>query len=173
MKKIMFPSVVGGATALLLAAVMLTGVDGGNVAARAQTATLSVASTAPTAGIVRKVARTIRSQTGKGLVIQDVVIGVNRLTIHYKATGISPIDFSNINADPTLAAQGPTLLRVAVDGRMLRTIEGTTSGETQSSTILGEEVLQWSGGVPHHFSVVVARIMGDRQAAFATDFDLK
>lgn len=165
MKRV-FLLISGTLVALLAAGALIThGRDRTQAASGATTPTIS--------GNAHQAMRVVRNQSGLSLAIDDVIVGSDRITVLYKVTGVSPIDFSQINANPVFAREGPTLLTITVDGVVLRPLGGTTGGETQSSTISGEESLHWTGGRPRHFHIVVGRIMGDTRANFVADFDLE
>lgn len=118
-----------------------------------------------------RVGRDLGHVDGRDLVVDDVVVGVDRIAIRYHATGIQPVEFAHINDNPVFAKEGATLITARADGQQLIPFEGSTSGERGSSDITGEMVFRWKGGPVHHLEISISRIMGDEHAAWSTAFD--
>jgi len=108
---------------------------------------------------------------GKQLTIDDVVVGTDRITVLFHATGVKSIPFSQLTQDPLYQTEPPTLIQVVVDGAALVPIDAQTEGE-QGGTRWGYIVVRWAGGTPHHIHISVERIEGDLQAKWVVDSDL-
>lgn len=118
-----------------------------------------------------RLARDLGRNAGRDLVIDDVVVGTDRIAVRYHATGIQPVGFENIKDNPIFAAEGPTLITAMADGKLLIRVDSSTSGEQGSSSVRGEIVFRWQGGPVHHLGITFSRIMGDELAAWTTTVD--
>jgi hypothetical protein len=113
----------------------------------------------------------LTNAAGKQLAIDDVVVGTDRITVLFHATGVKSIPFSQLAQDPLYQTEPPTLIQVLVDGASLVPIDAQTEGE-QGGTRWGYIVVGWAGGTPHHVHISVERIEGDLQAKWVADSDL-
>ena len=105
----------------------------------------------------------------KLFVIDEVVVGADKIAVRYHAAGISGIAFEDVTKNPLYRTESPTLIRVVVDGKLLVPVDAHTEGSRGGSTRNGEFVVAWKGGVPHHIHVSVVRIEGDTNAAWELD----
>jgi hypothetical protein len=108
---------------------------------------------------------------GRDLVIDDIIVGTDRIAVRYHATGIQMIQFGDLGNDPLIAQEGPTLIIAIADGQSLSRYEGSDSTQGGSHAVSGEMVFRWSGGAFHHLVISILRIMGDVHAAWTTSFD--
>jgi hypothetical protein len=106
---------------------------------------------------------------GRDLIVDDVVVGTDRIAIRYHATGIHPVQFGGDS--PACVQNGPTLIIATADGKALTPFEGSDQNENGSSAVLGEMVFRWQGGKLHHLKLSIARIMCDEHAHWTTSFD--
>jgi len=109
---------------------------------------------------------------GKQLTIDDVVVGSDRIAVHYHATGVKGISFSQVAQDPRYRTESPTLIHVTVDGHLLTPLDAWTQGEQGGTTREGQFIVRWAGGAPHHIHISVERIEGDLEAKWEVDADL-
>ncbi len=108
---------------------------------------------------------------GRDLVIDDIVVGTDRIAVRYHATGIQMIQFQDLGNDPVIAQEGPTLITAIADGQSLSRIEGSDSTRGGNNAVSGEIVFRWQGGAVHHLQVSIVRIMGDVHATWTSNFD--
>ena len=109
---------------------------------------------------------------GKHFVIDDIVVGTDRIAIRYHATGISPVPPEERLQNALYKTEPPTLIKVTADGVDLRPFGATVGGQRGASSIHGEYVARFSGVPPHHLHIAVLRLEGDLGATFNTDVDL-
>ena len=106
---------------------------------------------------------------GQHLRLGYVTVRSDRLTIQYRATGVSFDSGGWI--DPS--GQPPTLITATADGKLLTPMEGSVGGDPQNPFVTGDFTWRWSGGSPRHIHLVVTRILGDADANWVADFDLQ
>ncbi len=103
------------------------------------------------------------------MIIDDVVVGIDRIAIRYHATDITPTQFGGDS--PVCVREGPTLIKASADGKSLVPYEGSDQNEAGSSAVRGEMVFRWAGGNVRHLKLSIARIMCDEHARWTTTFD--
>lgn len=117
--------------------------------------------------------RDLGSVAGRTLVLNDVVIGIDRIAVRFHATGIQAIQFGQIKDNPLYAKDEPTLIIATADGKRLIPFSSSVSKESGTTkTVRGEMVFRWQGGPVHHLLISISRIMGDLQAVWTTSLDM-
>jgi hypothetical protein len=106
---------------------------------------------------------------GQHLSLGYVIVGSDRLTIQYRATGISFDSGGGI--DPS--GQPPTLISATADGKLLTPMEGSVGGDPHTPIVTGDFTWRWSGGNPRQIHQVVTRILGDPNANWVADLELQ
>jgi hypothetical protein len=115
-----------------------------------------------------RVVRDLGSTNGRDLVIDDVVIGTDRIAVVYHASGIKAVHtFDN----SIFAREGATLMTMTADGKSLIRYEDSDSCMAGSSAVRGAMVFRWQGGPVHHLQIWITSIVGDDHATWTTVFD--
>lgn len=115
-----------------------------------------------------RVVRDLGSTNGRDLVIDDVVIGTDRIAVVYHASGIKAVHTYD---NPAFAREGATLVTMSADGKSLIRYEDSDSCTTGSSAVRGAMVFRWQGGPVHHLQIWISSILGDGHATWTTIFD--
>lgn len=112
---------------------------------------------------------------GRDLVIDDVIIGVDRIAILYHATGIQSTmprgEQSPTFINPAFGLEGPTLIRATADGNTLQQMDGSQGGQSGMATMTGNAVYRLDRPVIHHLDISIVRILGDEKATWTTAID--
>jgi hypothetical protein len=123
-------------------------------------------------GTHHRINQQLVNAAGKVFIIDDIVVGKDKIAIRYHATGIAWIPFEELGQSGLYTTEPPTLIKVTTDGVKLLPADAHIGGENGSSTLHGEHVAVFTGSAPHHLQISVVRLQGDVDAVFATEVDL-
>jgi hypothetical protein len=112
--------------------------------------------------------RDLGSTNVRHLVIDDVVVGTDRIGVLYHATGIKAV---HAGGNPIFMQEGATLMTATSDGESLIRYEDSDVCQVGTSTVRGEMVFAWRGGRVHRLQISVFSIAGDDHTTWATTFD--